>query len=220
MCAREEASAQHGVDTIVDSDIALHAVTARCPFEALISWRATCKQMRTVIASDSVWRQLLCEHYRVLLEGFEEASAEGVVSKLDASVLEKLYAQLHRSNARPYGSALSNRARLALEIHELRDWDLLLKELLQQRRRRFVAESLERAAEVQSAKEKVTTTVLQLHVLLLLAQVPPPARPSDVTFGPNAEAELQGMMASRQERRRRWWQQQRDFLIQDLEWRG
>lgn len=213
-------------EAVIESDLALHSVTAWCDLEDLTSWAMTCKQMQTVVVCAPLWRQLLCEHYRVLLEGFDEASAEGAVSTLDAEVSQRLYCRLHKSNSGPYGktrsseSALSNRARLALEIHELRDWDLLLKELLFQRRRRFVAESLGRTVDVQSAQDKVTSTVLQLHVLLLLAQVPPPARPPDVAFGPNAEAELQGMMANRQERRRRWWQQQRDFLIQDLEWRG
>lgn len=230
-CAGEMATAESrstvSIASAVGSFGPAQALTTApmCSYEDVEAWSRTCTQMRELLSLDAVWRRMLCDHFRPALarvaesDGSEESTDDMLVNGLSAGMAQPLYGKLCKATVKPFH--LERRARLVLEIHELREWDQRQKEFLAQRQGRHVALALRRPDVAAAIQKSMSTNVLELISLMALmgnGTVPELALLPEMQFSATANQDIQAILAGRMQKRRQWWQKQREFLLQDLNW--
>lgn len=224
------------------------AVAPFCTERGLAAWAATHRAVHATLTADVVWRQVLADHFRSALHvlghlpevaqqqepqqarqqqrqqlleatGAPSQAPEALVAKLTRDAPRQVYAALRGTSSQPF--ALEPRARLLLEIHELREWDKHQQQLIVHRQASLLARALGR----EQASEQLQTLMMPglLELVSLQAMMGGGGAPrlleqSGLKWDPSVDAELRQRMERRLQRRRAWWQRQREYLLQDLEW--
>jgi len=179
---------------------------------------------RDAFAKDSLWRQLLVSHFRPALQHVRSSdNSEDNEQTLLRQIVgaRQVYAQLAATSPQPF--VLEPRARLVLEINELRDWNKHQQKLLLQRQAEVVARSFQDQEAMQRLHEAMVPETLELIALQALVagggKVDLHRANFDLhgmAWSPAVEQDLMQILARRAEGRRAWLRQQRDFLQQDL----
>lgn len=193
----------------------------------VLAMSSTHRAVATTLNVDHVWRQMLAVHFEQafaclssLQAGFT-GDSWAFVSRLPKDVARKMYPVLRGTSADPF--ILEPRARLKLEINEVREWDKHQRSLIVFRQAKLLADALALVACAEQLPGKMGPDVLELlslHTMVVGAnRTPRLVDLSDVTWGTTADADLSRAIDRRLQQRRRWRQRQRDFLLQDLEWK-
>merc|ERR1719261_1065684 len=158
---------------------------------------------------------------------------EKLAAKLHGQKVKEAYVSLRKASSTcPF--VLEPRARLRLEIHELREWDRHKKHFLEQQQAVRLAEAFSKNAQKSDAlnqhedwslkKEQLRTEMVPSALeLVSLQTIMRDSRPiqlpqlEEVNWGQSAEVDLRNLMDKRLQQRRTWWQRQRDYLLQGLE---
>lgn len=217
------------------------AIAPFCTDRDLAAWAGTHKAVRAVLMADAVWRQLLAAHFRPALECVSSLAApavgstaaaetgsplvarseapEALVARLPQGVPVQVYAEMRKTSSHPF--MLEPRARLLLEIHELREWDRHQRQLVVHRQASCVAIALGRDQVVDRLRAAMAPGTLELVSLQAMMGGGGAERLLELSGlhrAPSMDAELRQLMEKRLQRRRTWWQRQREYLLQDLEW--
>jgi len=197
-----------------------------CTLEDITAWSQAHCVTRSVLAADAVWRQLLISHFHAAftcLGATKESppAVERLAADLPEKALRQVYVALRNTlSCCPF--VLQPRARLVLEIHELREWDRHRKrfEMTQQALR--LASTFADTEAMERLRIQMAPLALELVSLQAMMgdaraiQLP---QIKDVRWGASAEIDLRTLVEKRLQHRKAWWQKQRDYLIQDLEMR-
>lgn len=202
------------------------AISPFCTLEDVTAWVPADRITLSVFAADAVWRQLLISHFRsafTCLVGHQESppTPERLTAKLPGRELREVYAALQKSSLScPF--ILEPRARLLLEIHELREWDRHLKQFLLQRQAACLAALFKDLEALERLRIEMAPPALELVSLqnmmgnggafgIRLSQLE-----NEVRWSESADTDLRRLIEKRIQQRRAWWQGQRDYLLQDL----
>lgn len=200
------------------------SIASWCGHHDMLDLANACTQTREIIMTDDIWRQMLLQHFQPSLQLAFELNKSGMldaVNKLPSGEAVKLYAKLSKVTAKPF--VLQPRARLVLEIHELKEWDQRQKEFLLQRQAKLLTGALHRTEESATIGRQMSANVLELISLLALmgnGTVPPLGQLPELQLGPSVNKDVQDSLKTRMQKRRQWWQKQREYLLQDLNWSG
>jgi len=191
--------------------------------EDVSAWSRTHTAMSSVLSTDAVWRQMLISHFHpafTYLGGLKETPPpEKLAASLCGETLKEVYAKLQKSSTScPF--VLQPRARLLLEIHELREWDRLRKAFVLQRQAARLAAAFSDVEAVEKLRLEMAPSVLELVSLQTMmndgrtaATLP---QLEEVSWSPSTESELGRLMEKRLQQRRVWLQKQREYLLQGL----
>lgn len=219
------------------------AISPFCTLEDLTAWTTADKSTFSAFDYDAVWRQMLISHFHsafTCLRCSEEAPNEETTSmpeklaaKLRGQMVKEAYVSLRKASSNcPF--VLEPRARLRLEIHELREWDRHRKRFLEKQQAARLAEAFSKHAQKSGAlnhHEDWLTKTAQLRTemvpsaleLVSLQTIMGDSRPiqlpmlEEVNWGQSADVDLRSLMDKRLQQRQTWWQRQRDYLLQGLE---
>lgn len=207
------------------------AVVPFCTDGDVAAWAATQRAVQSALTVEQVWRVMLLAHFRPPLELLGGLSDPPETPEVLASLLpqdspKQVYASLRKTSAQPF--VLEPRARLLLEIHEIREWDRHQRQFTVQRQAECLARALGRDEAAERLCHVMAPEVLELISLQAmmgggktrLQEVCLREELSKVRWSPNVNWELRQLMEKRSQRRRMWWQRQRDYLLQDLERRS
>jgi len=204
------------------------AIAPFCPARDVATWAAAHRALHASLSADFVWRQLLGAHFRPALEclscissgsALAEEAPEAIVAQLPRASPREVYAALQKTSSEPF--MLEPRARLMLEIHELREWDKHQRQLIIHRQACHVAGALGRDKAVEQLRAAMAPGTLELVSLQEMMGGGGAARLlelSGLQWGPAVDSKLRQLMEKRLQRRRTWWQRQREYLLQDLGW--
>lgn len=204
------------------------SVVPYCAYKDILVWASTCSQLRTMLEVDSVWRQLISDHFHPALECVLETSPEHdvteeaagrLLNQLSESSSMDLYRKLSRISTKPF--VLPPRSRLVLEIHELREWDQHQKAFRLQRQAKVFADALGHEETSALLCRNMSANALELLSLMTMlgdGKAPKVSELPEVKLGPSTDQEIQEILQRRIQQRRQWWQRQREFLLQDLNW--
>mmetsp|Transcript_125607 Transcript_125607/g.355317 ORF Transcript_125607/g.355317 Transcript_125607/m.355317 type:complete len:214 (-) Transcript_125607:120-761(-) len=200
------------------------AIAPLCTDTDLEAWVVAHRTFHAALMADAVWRQLLCAHFRpALLRVGKELGLPGelpeAVVKMLPEASRRIYADLRATTSKPFG--LDPRARLVLEIHELRDWDVHQRQLVVQRQAHCIANVLRCAEAAKRLEESMAPDVLELACLKSLMGDPSEAPrlfdQSGMEWNPSVDLKFKALLDKKSMKRRLWWQRQREFLLEDLE---
>jgi len=208
------------------------AVVPFCTDGDVVAWLGTQRAVQMALTVDPVWRVMLVVHFRrplELLGGLSKPpeSPEAVAAAVPQDAPKQVYALLRKTSAQPF--VLEPRARLLLEIHEIREWDRHQRQFTLQRQAECLARALGRVEAAEQLCHVMAPEVLELISLQVmmgsgkasrLQEVRLRKELSGVRWSPNVNEELRQLMEKRSQRRRMWWQRQHDYLLQDLERRS
>lgn len=200
------------------------AISPFCSVEDIFSWAQVDSTTLSALSADAVWRQLLVSHfvsafthYRDLNED-QSPQLEKLAVQLPEATLRQVYITLQKvSSDSPF--VLHPRSRLALEIHELREWDCHLKLFLMQQQAARLAEALGDLQALNLLRVDMAGPALELislHTMMQSGRQIHMSNLDEVRWSQSAEADLRQLMDRRLQKRRIWWQKQREFLLQDL----
>jgi len=194
-----------------------------CTVEDIAAWVPTHRVIESALIADSVWRQLLASHFCAAFNHLSQSqdvpsSPEKMAAQLPESNLRQVYMSLRKASSTcPF--VLQPRARLQLEIHELREWDRHRKLFLLQRQAARLAEAFSNAQALDRLRVEMGPPALELvslHTMMSEGRSMQLSQIEEVAWDVSAEASLRQLMEKRIQQRRSWWQRQRDFLMQDL----
>lgn len=197
---------------------------------------------RHAMSQDSLWKDLLVFHFKAALKQFEQflepleacvspgrhAYQEhgrllGILVPLPAGVARQVYANLLATTSQPF--VLQPRARLVLEIHELKDWNQYQRRLQLHRQ----AEGFAAALHDQQAVHRIWKAMLPdtLELIALQALVTGGQKTGNIkidvpwmTWSDDKMQTVMRILGRRGDQRRTWLRKQRDYLLQDLSWQG
>lgn len=238
-----------------------------CPAIALAPF-CTCKDLGALAVSnscsaqtlvgDQAWRELLVQQFfpifQVLLRAqsgveddasdieTQQAEVRRLVVRLSRKNVRHAVALITTTNAKPF--ELQPRARLSLEIHELKAWTRQERSWKLLRQATCLDSVLFPTEEGVSSRLFALMTPVAMDLLALKALVvgPPPsgppgppspgaplgtqaaspqwlvdtARAAGIEWNPTTDAEFHSAVQALLHLRRNWWQKQRNFLLQDL----
>jgi len=173
-------------------------------------------------------------------------AAEQMVAKLPIGLTAlELYGALRCITAAPF--VLEPRARLLLEIHELREFDKHQRLFLLKRQAKCMAHALGHSAAEALLQDAMVPEAMELAALQAMLSPLTTAAPvaalapagglgigtspispgaqqrlaeAGVAWNAGVELQLRRLLEQRSKLRRQWWQRQREYLLQDLEWSG
>lgn len=193
----------------------------------VLAMSSTHRAVATTLNMDHVWRQMLAAHFEqafACLTSLQAGTSEDAwtfVSRLPKDAARKMYPVMRGTSAGPF--ILEPRARLKLEINEVREWDKHQRSLIVFRQAKLLADALALGDLAQKLPGKMGPDVLELvslHTMVRGANhTPRLVDLSEVAWGPTADTDLSRAIDRRLQQRRQWRQRQRDFLLQDLEWK-
>lgn len=196
-----------------------------CTLEDLTAWAPTDSTTLSLLGADAVWRQLLVFHFHTAfsrLGNLQERSTtpEKLATQLPArQQLRRVYVALSKTSSDcPF--LLKPRARLLLEIHELREWDCHRKQFVEQQQALRLAEILSDSKAAEQLRTDAAPAALELVSLQhMMGDNQPVQLPQleEVHWGQSAEADLRRLMEQRLQQRKKWWQRQREYLLQGLD---
>lgn len=200
-----------------------------CTLEDISAWSQAQRVTRSVLDADAVWRQLLISHFNAAftcLGATKESppAVERLAADLPEQALRQVYVAMRNSlSCSPF--VLQPRARLVLEIHELREWDRHRKRFEMNQQALRLASTFADNEAMERLRLQMTPLALELVSLQAMMGDARAARSiqlpqiRDVRWGESAETDLRILVERRLQHRKAWWQKQRDYLIQDLEMR-
>jgi hypothetical protein len=196
-----------------------------CTLEDVTAWAATDSTTLSLLVADAVWRQMLASHFhsafaRLSILQERSTTAEKLAVQLPPpQQLREVYATLQRRSSEcPF--VLTSRARLLLEIHELREWDRYRKQFVEQQQALRLAELLADSKAAEQLRRDAAPTALELVSLQnMMSDNQPGQLPQleDVQWGRLAEEDLRSLVEQRLQQRKKWWQRQREYLLQGLD---
>jgi len=231
VAAAAPASSEAQIDVVANSfldvvELQVLTVSPYCTFEDIMAWARTHSSVQNLLKTEAVWRKLLVTHFRPAFECLHPQQDEATtpdalaVRISDKSSARRVYAGLHKNRSHPF--VLDPRARLLLEIHEVREWDTHQKLFSLQRQAVRLAGAMEDPQAVERMRREMVPSALELVSLkAMMGDGRPPKLEAltEVNWPPSAEGDLRQLMEKRLQQRRRWWQQQREHLLQGIEWR-
>mmetsp|Transcript_13984 Transcript_13984/g.26111 ORF Transcript_13984/g.26111 Transcript_13984/m.26111 type:complete len:242 (-) Transcript_13984:114-839(-) len=209
---------------------------------------AVCKSCKLAFDKECLWVELIVEHFAPALRCYRDAVLDCLQDdtqvgqpgqpgiellagdRLELDELAHLceggarqaYRSLKFTNCEPF--VLQPRARLILEIHELRDWNRHQRRLLNLRQAESISKSLADHLAGQRLQQAILPETLELIALqAVVAGGGKIARPSPklqegMAWSPDMEQALVQILERRAQQRRNWFRKQREFLLQDLRW--
>lgn len=208
------------------------ALAPHCSSDDIAALAGTHQQVRDVISSDLVWRRMLAAHFACVCVRVHAVAQEtksrwssredipqAITLDLPQGSARKTYLQLKKTSLHPF--TLDRRARLVLEIHELREWDKHQSHFFSQRQAERLAAALGLDDVVLQLRQTMVSDALELLSLQALTgegRIPQLPDLPDIRWTASSGAELRQLMEKRALQRQLWLQRQREYLLQDLEW--
>eukprot|EP00429_Kryptoperidinium_foliaceum_P095634 CAMPEP_0176248658 /NCGR_PEP_ID=MMETSP0121_2-20121125/33578_1 /TAXON_ID=160619 /ORGANISM="Kryptoperidinium foliaceum, Strain CCMP 1326" /LENGTH=212 /DNA_ID=CAMNT_0017588339 /DNA_START=106 /DNA_END=744 /DNA_ORIENTATION=- len=195
-----------------------------CEARDLAALSSAHRTINTVLSADPIWWHLLVEHFAPvfqLLRSTEEgldASRMSLPTSFVGSPRE-VYLALAATSSEPF--VLGGRARLLLEIHELREWDRHHRLLVLRRQAALLARALGREDAAERLAEEAKPSALELLALQAMMAgggARQLAEQAGMEWGEPLELECRKLTEKRLTRRRAFWHKQREYLLQELEW--
>jgi len=230
------------LDSFLLESAAVHDLAPFLAYDDLRRCSSSSPAARDAMSQDSLWKDLLCIHFKAALKHLEqflqpletcdspdrEADQEhtrmfGLLLPLPAGAARQVYVHLTKTSSQPF--VLRPRARLVLEIHELKDWNLYQKRLLLHRQ----AEGFAAALSDQQAVFRIRDAMLPdtLELVALQALVSGTRKTGNIkidvpwmAWSDDKEQTVTRILGRRTDQRRTWLRKQRDYLLQDLSWQG
>merc|ERR1719161_1797433 len=206
-------------------------VAVWCDDAEVAAIAATHSAAREAMVADAVWQEMLVAHYPKILRHAaehlaaapEEAATPSTTGAahfalcrtLPAGRSKRLYRSLRHAVAAAVPS-LNQRARLALMVHELQEWERVRREFTLQRQAELVVRAMgkdEAAARIHGLAHPNKLKLVSLQAMASGTTANSALEASDV-----AAADLQRLIQERLVRRREEWHRQRMDLLQDLSW--
>ncbi|CAJ1392002.1 unnamed protein product [Effrenium voratum] len=193
---------------------------------------AASKPCKSIFDEDRIWAELLVDHFSAGLLLYRDAALASSTPQVQASGRDgreellalceggarQAYKQLVAVDCEPF--VLQPRARLILEIHELRDWNRHSRTLLSMRQAERISTVLANHDAATRLRDAMLPETLELIALQAVAaggdlSLPAKKLQEGMAWGEGVEESLLQILERRAKQRRNWFRKQREFLMQE-----